>query len=288
MPRNLLPALAGTFLCAALQGHAAVTLFDFRFDEGPLGDAISSLVDSGPGGLDGTATGLTYAAAAAGAGGFAGNFNGATNFASIANDASMQAQEFTLSARVNPAASWGGAGNAAVAADGLVAIVTKKNGEAGNFLNSYALFYNVLEQRFLGQVSFVQGSGVTLVSSSRFAAGTWREVELSLDRDASGSADYLTLWVDGVLQADRIQVMPQITYTASGLLIGAANYGGSATGQFRRNYNGLIDDVRLVDTPIVVASPPPIPEPATWATLALGLGAVVAHSRRRVARIRHG
>ena len=94
---TVLALLVVTMLAGPIQ---AATIFDYRFEGGPLGGAISTLVDSGPLGLNGTVSSLTFDAGAPGGGNFSANASGDFNYASVTDNAAMHLQEFTLSALV--------------------------------------------------------------------------------------------------------------------------------------------------------------------------------------------
>lgn len=115
---------------------------------------------------------------------------------------------------------------------------------------------------------------MSITSQHQFARDVWHDVALSLDRCVAGSRDLFQLFVDGQregsLTGDFLDI-PFFNGTNSGnnfgdLLIGAGNYGGSGSENFRRNYDGLIDEVKLVTTRLSA-----VPRPGSWALMAGGL-----------------
>jgi hypothetical protein len=99
-----------------------------------------------------------------------------------------------------------------------------------------------------------------------------------LTRDFSGSTDKLELFVDGSLQASAQGTWGPIFYAGNDLVIGAANYLNDPGGPFRRNFNGLIDQVTLTDGPV---DPVAIPTPGSYALMLTGLMLLGSAVRRR-------
>ena len=275
------PALVVGLLSSSAQ---AVVIFDYRFEAGPNGSPISTVTDSGPNGLNGTSNGaLTYTSQTAPSGGnFAMNAAGDLNYARVANNSVMHVQEFALSALVNPTGRgglfppnpytncWD---------DTMCNIVSKKWGEGGNFLDSYAIYYLQGTGRFRGYVGFGGEQGRVIESASSYAVGSgWHSVVLTLDRDVVGAIDRLSLYVDNVQQAMLEEALPNLFFNQGDLLMGASNFFANPAGDFRRNFDGAIDSVMLTDLPF---TPNRVPAPPTIALFLAGMAGVVAVRRRR-------
>lgn len=270
-----LALVAGTLGSSA---HATV-IFDYRFESGPDGAPITTVVDSGPNGLNGTGNGiLTYSSQTAATGGnFAMDASGDLNYARVANNSLMHVQEFTLSALVNPT----GPGSAVNCwDDGMCNIVTKKWRDlGGNFLDSYSIYYLQGTGKFRSYIGFGNETGRMLESSDSYLVGSgWHAVLLTLDRDVSGSVDRLSLYVDNVLQASLDEALPDLFFNDFDLFMGASNFGDDANGDFRRNFDGMIDSVQLTDLPF---TPNVVPTPPTVALLLAGIVAGVVTRRHR-------
>jgi hypothetical protein len=256
---------------AGTQSALAVVVFNYGFEQGPAGASIASLVDTGPNGLNGTTTALTYSNNVAPAGGsFSANTSGDFNFARVGDNALMHVQSFSLSLLFNPT------GNHFGTNDNGGALVIKKNAESGGLINSFGLFHNDATGKVYGQISF-GASGEQITSADSFRSG-WHSATLSLTRDFSGSTDKLELFVDGSLQASAQGTWGPIFYAGNDLVIGAANYLADPVGPFRRNFNGLIDQVTLTDGPV---DPVAIPTPGSYALMLTGLMLLGSAVRRR-------
>jgi len=257
---------------AGTQPALALVVFNYGFEQGPAGASIASLVDTGPNGLNGTTTALTYSNNVAPAGGsFSANTSGDFNFARVGDNALMHVQSFSLSLLFNPTGSHFGTNG-----DGGGVLVVKKNAESGGLINSFGLLHNSATGKVSGQISFgPQGEEIT--SADSFRSG-WHSATLSLTRDFSGSTDKLELFVDGSLQASAQGTWGPIFYAGNDLVIGAGNYLNDPGGEFRRNFNGLIDQVTLTDGPV---DPVAIPTPGSYALMLTGLMLLGSAVRRR-------
>ena len=262
----------------------ALVVFDYRFEVGPNGDPISTVTDSGPNALNGTSSGvLTYTSQTAPSGGnFAMNASGDLNYASVANNSAMHVQEFALSALVNPTGRGGFFPPNRFTNcwdDTMCNIVSKKWGEGGNFLDSYAIYYLQGTGKFRGYVGFGAEQGRVIESANSYPVGSgWHSVVLTLDRDVAGAIDRLSLYVDDVLQASLEEALPDLFFNGGDLLMGASNFFANPAGDFRRNFDGAIDSVMLTDLPF---TPNVVPTPATISLFLAGMAGIVAVRRRR-------
>lgn len=227
------------------------TVLHYRFEEGPGESAVQSLTDSGPNQLHGTVHGaLTYAAAGptgADVGSFAMDARGDLNYGSIPHDPVLEVQEFTLEAWVQPNASYATSGSRPHH------IASKIIHTSGFWVTSYSIEYDPDDGVFSGHISTVAGSaGESLVSPGSYALGEWHHIALRLTRDIEGDDDELALLVNGEVVASRVKPMGSVHYDfneTDPFLIGSGNYGGAAS-EFRRNFDGLIDEVRLSCVPL--------------------------------------
>jgi hypothetical protein len=264
----------------------AAVIFDYRFESGPAGAPVQTVLDSGPNGLHGSTAGAnptTFTAYVAPTGGnFSMNASGDLNYARVTNSNLMHVQEFSLSALVNPTGRGGFFPPNPFTNcwdDTMCSIVSKKWGEGGNFLDSYGIYYLQNSGQFRGYVGFGNEAGRVLTSSNSFPIGSgWHDVVLTLDRDVSGPVDRLSLYVDDVLQASLDEALPDLFFNTGDLQIGASNFFANPEGDFRRNFDGLIDSVKLTDLPF---APSAVPVPPTIALLLAGFAGVAATRRRR-------
>ena len=278
-----LTATIGVGLAMSVSAPAAV-VFSYQFEDGPDGAAIGTVVDSGPNALVGSGIGVSYTNNVASNGGsFAMNAAGDVNYARVNNNAAMHVQEFSLSALANPTGRGGIGGNPPTAScwlDTMCNLVGKKWGEGGNFLDSYGIYYLQGTGQFRGYIGFGNETGRVLTSANSYAIGSgWHEVVLTLDRDVAGATDRLDLFVDNVLQASLTEELPAIFFNGGDLLMGASNFFANPGGDFRRNFDGLIDSVVLTDLPFQPRTQ--VPEPGTLALCALSVGLMVALRRFR-------
>ena len=270
--------LFGGLVAFGPQPALADTVFHYKFEGSPVGGPIPTLVDSGPNLLNGTITGLKYQSPGPGGGLSAANARGDSNYATVGSNAAMNVQEFTLS--VDAFVTGNGFGNPG----GGVGLVAKRYlFTTCNVCDSWGIDFDSATNRFKGHIAQtfngVNGTAIDLISTDTFLRNEWHTVSLSLARNVSGSLDRLQLHVDGVLEGHASGNWADIPFyngplvgnSYSDLLIGAGNYGGAGS-QFRRNFDGDIDNVSLTT---------PVPEPETYAMMLAGLGLLGFIARRR-------
>lgn len=129
------------------------TIFHYRFNIGPDGASIDAAMDSGPNSLNTTDTsGVTFTdntVDTPDSGNFALNAYCDFDFIQVADDPAMRVDgDFTLEAYVFPSHPYGGDSRRGHA------IVTKKSGELGTGISSYALGYDQIDQQFSGSIDF--------------------------------------------------------------------------------------------------------------------------------------
>lgn len=270
--------LTGGLAVFGAQPALADTVFQYKFEGSPVGGAIPTLVDSGPNHLNGAITGLKYQSPGPGGGLSAADARGDSNYAAVGSNAAMNVQEFTLS--VDAFVTGNGFGNPG----GEVDLVAKHYLFTNcNVCDSWGVGFDSQTNHFKGHIAQtfngVSGTAIDLTSTNSFARNQWHTVSLSLARNVSGPLDRLQLRVDGVLEAQASGNWADIPFyngaavgnSYSDLLIGAGNYGGAGS-QFRRNFDGDIDNVSLTTA---------VPEPETYAMMLAGLGLLGFIARRR-------
>ena len=252
-------------LCVAIWPVAALaaTVVEYRFDQGADGAPVTTIQDSGPNSLTGAGTGLAYSNATPLGAAFGRSLDASGDFdyGEIADDPALHVQEFTLELFAFPNSPYGSGGGS-----GNHTLFVKKNGEVGSFVVSYSIVYYSATQSFGGFIGFGGGAGVSLEQSGSVTEGEWHHVALRLDRDISGTTDQLALFVDGALVAEQSGDFAPLLFNSEEAVVGAGNFGSSA-GPFRRNFNGLLDEIRLSDealTPAQFQIPPPILPPGGY------------------------
>lgn len=126
-------------------------------------------------------------------------------------------------------------------------IVAKQNsGGTGTFLTAYALQYNQDSGEFGALISYGIGSGRSLTSIGKFADTNWHHVAMTLKRGEAQAT--FSLYVDGKLEASEFVPSEPLFFGERPLYIGAGNFAtANGTGEFRRNFIGFIDEVRISD-----------------------------------------
>ncbi len=242
-------AIAAGAACIATTATADV-LVHYRFESGPDGAAVASIIDSGPNGLNGTVgtrtpaiTFISDTAGTASSGSFALNASGDGNFGHVANNAILRpAGDFTLEMYVR--ADSPHTGSPADADAGLV----MKTDELGTTMVSYGIGYQQGTMTFYTEIDTSAGTGAGGAfhhSSGPVTPNTWHHIALVFDEN--GASDTYSMYTDHVLTGTATGNFP-IFYDAAQanpFVIGAGNFGGNPAGQFRRNFGGDIDEVRL-------------------------------------------
>ena len=231
------------------------TVAYYRFEDGSAGASVTSIVDSGPSHISGivdSAQPLHYSADVppfASGGRLSLDASGDGNFARIPhNDALAIQGSWTVEAFIkphDPQDSFGGS----IGDPEHYSIVTKQNNSGfGSYLAAWSIAYEP-NGKVLGFIGFGNNAGVLLESTNTIRDGKWHHIALVLARDVRGKADRLSLFVDSVFQGQIFQEMPDLFYGAEPLYIGAGNFGNdpNGTGDYRRNFDGLIDEVRISD-----------------------------------------
>ena len=252
----------------------------YNFDGGSNGQGLpTSVVDSGPNGLNGTAYGaLTYTtnvASNAAAGTSALDATGDYNFVKVADSSFMHTGEFTVEALVNPRYD--------LPYDGGVVghdFVNKLNTQAGgNYLSGYQLGYDPNSKAFYSSVGFSGDNGVLIGSSGQsYDSNHWYDVAETYKHDIGTGNGILTLYVDGAVVATQTFAYQNPFYGTDALYIGAGNFSGD-NGTYRRNFNGYIDAVRITDNALSaneLFSASQVPEPASIVSSILGVACVYA------------
>lgn len=160
---------------------------------------------------------------AAGLVGQAFSFNGAGQYVSIADSASLRPASVTVEAWVNPSVL-----------NSIGHIVAKQNG--GGSCDSYVLW--LTSGQLHGAVCDSASSG-TQIDGPTLPANTWTHVALTYDQANRAT----TLYVNGAQVARNGGSVGSLNYDASPVLIGADNQGGGITDFFA----GLIDEPAIYD-----------------------------------------
>ncbi|MBI3476892.1 MAG: hypothetical protein HY010_14255 [Acidobacteria bacterium] len=225
------------------------TILRYRFSTGPNGAPVANAVDSGPFGFNGVVTGgLTYTSDVP-QGGKPFSLNGMADVDYItlaqtqANAPYLnQVKNFTLSLYAMPTG-----GTDADQFGDLIAGKVISNG-SGTCLTTYGIYYVSAQKKFVGGVC--KSGGVFFITSADTSPlGFWYKVSLKYTTSADGLTTHVSLIVNGKNEGKlALKNFGAPTIGNAGFQVGAANFGGSDKGQFRRNFIGLIDEVKLTGT----------------------------------------
>lgn len=273
---------AGVLLGAALPADGDV-VFHYRFETGGDGDAVTTALDSGPNALHSTKVNLvTYTddrPNTADAGTFALDASGDLDYVEVADNADMHvASDFTLEAYARPNEPY----DSSIPKD-IHHIVNKKTGDVGSGLSSWVLWYDHADDVFAGAIDISPDTETSLIAVAAepgYDGGQWYHLALVFDKDVSGSDDRLALYINHQLVDEETgSDLGDVYYSNDELVIGAGNF-NAFDDEWRRNFGGLIDEVRLSNEAL---GPGQflinIPEPATLGLLTLGGLALIRRRR---------
>ena len=246
--KRTMGTLASILLFSLLSSAAPLsTILWYRFNTGPNGAPVASVVDSGPFKFDATVTGnLTYDADVPTAGKpFSLNATADADYAVLAQTQANapdlnQTKNFTLSVYANPTG-----GTTLDAVGDLVAAKLITNA-AGVCLTSYGIYYSATTNKFSAIVCSVDGSGQLIASTHSFPFGAWYKVQMKFSTSANGKVTKIKLMVNGKSEgAIKLNSFAGILFGSAGFQVGAANFEFNDHGVYRRNFIGNIDEVKL-------------------------------------------
>lgn len=246
----------------------AQTVAYYQFD-GAVGSPVTTVFDSGPSSLHGTNVGSSaYSAGVIGTG-F--DVSGDLNYASIPHSAGFVLTnhwtvELFLKAH-QPYTTYG--------SDPSKVINKLYTGSAGGATESFSIQF-FADGHIGGTIGFSVGSGqdVNTSGTETFADGEWHHVALVYDSNSKGTTNILSLYVDYTLRATKSGSFPPIPWGNFPIYIGAGNFpGGQDNGEFRRNFDGKIDEVRISNEAL---------QPSQFVTIPSGQFALVTISNALV------
>jgi hypothetical protein len=225
------------------------TILWYRFSTGPSGAPVASAVDSGPFGFNGTVTGdLTYSSdVVQGGKPFSLNATADVDYIVLpqtqANAGYLnQVKNFTLSAFAMPTG-----GTDTDHFGDLIAGKIISNG-SGTCLSTYGIYYASSLQKFVGGVC-ESGNVFFITTTDTFPLGFWYKLSLKYSTSVDGTKTHIKLAVNGKTEGKlTLKNFPGPSLGTAGFQVGAANFGGSDKGPFRRNFIGFIDEVKLTGT----------------------------------------
>ncbi|MBI3477419.1 MAG: hypothetical protein HY010_16940 [Acidobacteria bacterium] len=240
----------GCFFCLFLVASAfsqlapQATILRYQFNKGPNGAPVTVATDSGPFHLDGTVHGaLTYSSnVTKGGGKFSLNASPDVDYVVLAQTAGNapllnQVQSFTLSALAMPTG-----GTTLDAFGDLVAGKMITNG-SGACLVTYSITYSLPLQKFVGGVCGADGSIQFVTSLDTFPINNW--YKLVLKYSTIGTVTNIKLMVNGKAEGTlKLHSFAGPKLGNAGFQVGASNF-VCDTCQFRRNFIGFIDEVKL-------------------------------------------
>jgi hypothetical protein len=126
-------------------------------------------------------------------------------------------------------------------------IVKHHTTSSGSFLSSFGISLSA-DGRVYGETASAIGVGTFLDSGAgaSYTDGQWHHVALVYNANAATGDKSFALYVDHVQRALAHGAFAPTAWANRPLYIGAGNFpGGDGTGPFRRNFDGLIDEVRI-------------------------------------------
>jgi hypothetical protein len=228
--------------------NQANTLY-YQFNTGPDGAPVAASLDSGPNHLNGVVTGaLTYSAnVAPKAGKYSLNATGDADYVTVAQTADDMAllnpaHGLTLSALAFPTGGTTTDPTGDLVAGKLADYVT------GPCDTSYGIWWQSTSQHFVAGVCDVNRNFLGITSKDTFAANAWHAVVLKVSLNTRGKAT-ASLTVDGLPEGSMsMAAFPGMLVGGGAFQIGASNI-NCDTCQYRRNFVGYIDQVKLVGIP---------------------------------------
>jgi hypothetical protein len=280
-------AIAGFLLVWPTRTLPAVIAW-YRFDDGPVGAIASSttIPDGSGNGLDGVARNdsldpLAYTTDAA-LGDFALDATADGEYVEVPDSGlSRPTGDFTLElfTRATP--------ETLTLDTPVKALVRKAAVPPPCLVNpcaSYGIFYNQSTGIFSTAVG-IPGALTGVGSTHAFLDdGLYHHVAAVFDQGGLGAMATLSLYVDGELEGMSTFVYDPITYADQPLYIGAGNDQGSLS-QVRRNFIGVIDEVRLSDQALDPSQFLQVPEPTWGGAVGCLTAAVIAALRKRRRRL---
>ena len=234
---HFLSLVTGVALAILPFAATAETVAYYRFD-GTNGSPVTTILDSGPLGLNGTEVGAAkYSPGVIGTGL---DLSGDGNFGSIPHSTNfVMMNDFTVELffKANqPYVVYG--------SDGSSLINQLHTGFGGNHLSSYSIEMTA-SGSLNGFVSYALNVGLdTGLTSPSFADGRWHHMALVFRHNLLADINTLQLYVDYALQTAGSGAATPVAWADFPLYLGAGNYLGSDS-QYRRNFDGNLDEVRI-------------------------------------------
>jgi hypothetical protein len=235
--------------------NSAQTVAFYHFDN-TNGEIASTIVDSGPLGLNGSMVGTAHYAP--GVLGGCIDLSGDFNYVTIPQSSSLvfsNSWTVELFFRANSPYTVYGSDPSCV--------INKLNTSAsGNFLDSFHLQIGSAGIIY-GQIGFGNETGVNLITGSQqnLSDGQWHHVGLVYKVGESTPTNTISLYVDYARASSVSGIFPPIVWQNFPIDIGAGNYPNEQDkGPFRRNFDGQVDEVRISSaalTPSEFVSLPP-------------------------------
>ena len=236
----------------------ASTVAHYHLDNDYLDSSGNNFHGTGVGGLAFT----TSTAPSADAGSHALNARVDVDFVTVPHNASFSLNTFTLEAMVRVPENYTNTSTNIGVTSQYVAHKQRSTG-TGNSLSSYGISIDQ-SSGVARSTAALNTGGVSLAGSNPINDNEWHHLALTFN----GSS--LTLFLDGVIEAQTNQLTGTILQGNAPFLIGAGNFGTiNGSGTFRRNFQGDIDEVRLTDAVLSADQFLSIPEPTSAALILL-------------------